>query len=56
MDEGNCCDMRGCIELFERIDPEVRTIYTFAGDEPDTIYKREGKEWHAFMPRVVKMS
>lgn len=30
----NCCDMRGCIDLFKKIDRKVRRIETFAGDEP----------------------
>lgn len=37
---GNCVDMRGCIDVFERIDPKIKTIETFAGDQPDTSYHR----------------
>ncbi len=49
--EGHCCDMEGCIALFERIDPEVKLIETYAGDVPDTLYVRlsTGK-WTAYRP------
>jgi hypothetical protein len=43
------CDMGGCVELFLGIDPKVKTISTFAGDQPDTFYKRKGKEWKAYL-------
>ena len=49
MTPGACCDMSGCIALFERIDPQVRRIETFSGDKPDTAYTYsfdEGK-WSA---------
>lgn len=36
---GHCCDMSGCIELFQRIDEDVQKITTYSGDKPDTIYK-----------------
>lgn len=51
---GNCCDYNGCIAIFEGIDPEVATIMTYAGGEPDTIYRKEGKEWIAFFPAPPK--
>jgi hypothetical protein len=35
-----CCDMSGCIAVFQAIDPEVKEVQTFAGKEPDTRY------WH----------
>jgi hypothetical protein len=57
MTPGACCDMSGCIALFERIDPQVRRIETFSGDKPDTAYTYsfdEGK-WFArrSMPKHV---
>ena len=36
-----CVDMTGTIALFLRIDPEVQTIETFAGDQADTSYHRD---------------
>ena len=42
----NCCDMRACVALFERIDAEVHEILTFAGGDADTGYfKRGGGVW-----------
>jgi hypothetical protein len=32
--------MTGCIELFRGIDPKALRIETFAGNVPDTIYRR----------------
>jgi hypothetical protein len=43
--EGDCCDMRGCIELFEGIDPEVMLIQTYSGGVRDTRYRRTGGGW-----------
>jgi hypothetical protein len=40
MGTGCCCDMTGCIELFRGIDPKALRIETFAGNVPDTIYRR----------------
>jgi hypothetical protein len=41
--------MSGCIEIFESLDPEVRQIETFSGDEPDTMYARDrGGKWRAY--------
>jgi hypothetical protein len=45
--EGCCCDMDGCIELFQKIDKNVRRIDTFSGMESDTIYIRNGTNWFA---------
>ncbi|MBY3564113.1 hypothetical protein [Rhizobium laguerreae] len=50
MAETNACDMRGCIALFTRIDPAVKTIQTFAGEIEDTSYRLVGKEWKANLP------
>jgi hypothetical protein len=47
MDEGDCCDMAGCIALFSRIDPNVQHIQTVAGSKRDTAYQRKGEEWRA---------
>jgi len=44
LDDDNCVDMNGCINLFRRIDRGVKAIYTFAGEEPDTAYYLDG-EW-----------
>jgi hypothetical protein len=53
MAEGNCCDMPGCIEIFEAIDDEVLKIQTFAGSNPDTVYTRKDRgDWKAYMRRV----
>jgi len=41
---GNCVDMTGAIRYFQRIDPHVKQIQTFAGSNPDTIYTRVGDE------------
>jgi hypothetical protein len=44
-----CCDMVGCIRLFERINDEIEKIETFAGEVRDTVYmRRQGGEWRAF--------
>jgi hypothetical protein len=50
MEESNACDMRGCIALFTRIDPAVKSIQTFAGEIEDTGYRLVGKEWKANLP------
>lgn len=40
MPKNECCDMRGCIETFQDIDPNVREIHTFAGGEASVRYAR----------------
>jgi hypothetical protein len=40
MEDGDCCDMSGCIEFFQALDPGVRLIETFSGSERDTAYIR----------------
>ncbi len=45
--EGDNCDMRGCVALFEGIDPNVTAINTYSGDQADMMYHKEGKEWNA---------
>jgi len=44
------CEMSTCISLFERIDPEVKQVVTFAGSAPDTTYRRSAGGWQAFLP------
>lgn len=48
--DGDCCDMTGCVALFEKIDRKVKAINTYSGDQEDTMYRKEGKEWNAFLP------
>lgn len=48
MASGDCCDMQGCVQLFEKIDRNVVRIETWAGRAPDTTYvttyvKRRGR-------------
>jgi hypothetical protein len=50
--DGECCDMSGCVALFERIDPKVTAVETFSGDRADTVYRKAGKEWNAITPSV----
>lgn len=50
MQEFNCCDMTGCIELFYGIDPDVQYISTMAADQPDTGYFRKEGNWEATVP------
>lgn len=45
-----CCDMQGCIDLFEAIDPKVDQIRTFGGDRQDTSYHLVAGIWEARMP------
>jgi hypothetical protein len=45
MEPDCCCDMTACIEYFQNIDPDVRSIRTFAGIKTDTAYHLEGKTW-----------
>jgi hypothetical protein len=47
MPSRNCCDMRACIDLFERVDPKVSLIETFSGGKRDTQYVRRGSHWSA---------
>jgi hypothetical protein len=54
---GNCCDMTGCIALFERIDPDCALIETYEGNErgkgyqADTIYRLTEAGWEALDQR-----
>jgi hypothetical protein len=47
---GNCCDMDGAVALFTAIAPGVHLIRTFAGTEPDTIFRRHRGQWKASLP------
>ena len=47
--DGDCCDMTGCVDLFEAIDPTVTAIDTYSGDEADTVYRKQGTEWRALI-------
>lgn len=50
---GDCCHMPGAIAVARELDPEVRRIVIFSGDEADCRYEREGDEWQAFLTRRV---
>jgi len=51
MDDGDCTDMSGCINVFEGMDPEVRLIRTIeACGRPDTTYRKLAGGRKAFMP------
>jgi hypothetical protein len=53
MPDGSCCDMSGCIVVFEAIDPMVAKIETWAGDRPDMAYvKLPGGGWSSHDRRV----
>ena len=47
--EGDHCHMPGAIAVARELDPEVRHIIAFSGDEPDCRYERDGDEWQAFL-------
>ena len=51
MAESTCVDMSGCLGFFERIDPNVELIETFAGLKSDTIYKRGANGWDVALTR-----
>jgi hypothetical protein len=40
--------MSGVINSFTSIGPNVRSIVTIAGDEPDTVYRLESDRWQAY--------
>jgi hypothetical protein len=46
-----CCDRDGCLELFQAIDPEVRAIQTYSGDQPDMAFRKMGTEWMSVWPK-----
>jgi hypothetical protein len=47
LEDHSCTDMRGCIDLFKKIDPRVTSIQTIAGKRRDTWYVRIADEWQA---------
>jgi len=47
MPSHNCCDMNGCIKLFESIDVKVRKIQTFTNKVPDVCYILTDSGWKA---------
>lgn len=47
LEDGSCTDMRGCIELFKKIDPEVQAIATYAGGKRDTGYLFKDGKWES---------
>ena len=51
--DGDCVDARGAINFAKRVDPKVRQIITFSGDNLDTVYDRKGDDWEAEI--VVEM-
>src|SRR5262245_26247789 len=50
------CDMRGCIALFQRIDPEVQRIEAFAGGVPDIIYHIVDGDWRGDCQRHLLLA
>lgn len=48
IEDGGCCDMQGCIALFEHIDSGVCKIETFSGRNRDTDYHRIDGRWTAY--------
>jgi hypothetical protein len=54
MPRGCNCDMGGCVDLFQRIDPHVKLIETYSGSKPDTVYRREGREWKAYERQMTR--
>lgn len=49
-----CTDMSGTIDLFTKIDPEVRGVYTFStGLRQDTFYTRTKSGWQSSEPEVT---
>lgn len=51
LQDGNCCDMRGAIELAMAVNPKVQRIETFAGGVPDAEYRLGRSGWEAFLPK-----
>ncbi len=51
MESGQCCDLSGCISIFEKIDQNVEIIETFSGDKSDTIFKRVNGDWQSVLTR-----
>lgn len=49
MDAGCCTDMSGTIEFFQKIDPKVKFIVTWAEHVADTTYRKRGAKWTAWL-------
>lgn len=45
--DNQCTDMTTCIELFRRLDPDVREIRVHEGTHNETIYTKIGEQWTA---------
>jgi hypothetical protein len=48
MAEDSCTDMTGAIDMVTAIDPNAKTIITWAGKKRDTVYMKVEGEWKAF--------
>jgi hypothetical protein len=42
---GQCGDMGATMALFQRIDPDVEVIETWAGGRPDAVHRRFAGRW-----------
>ena len=51
--ESECTDMTGAIDYCRAIDPDVRSIQTMSGHDPDTLYQRSDGEWLAISHGAV---
>jgi hypothetical protein len=50
------CDMCGCLRLFESVDPSVKLIEVFCGEDKDTTYVRRPRlGWEAVRADGVAM-
>jgi hypothetical protein len=47
LEYGACTDMRGCINLFKKIDTDVQAIATYAGGRRDTAYLLKDGKWES---------
>ncbi|TXL78259.1 hypothetical protein FHP25_08710 [Vineibacter terrae] len=59
MADDTYCNADGVIDFFVRLDPAVRYIYTFMGDNEDTYYvKLAGSAWASYRPphRLTRLS
>ena len=45
-----CCDMSGCIDFFESIDPHVSQIFPYS-KQNDVFYKKIESEWKSYIPK-----
>lgn len=57
LENSSSTDMRGCINLFKTIDPDVRSILTISGGRRDTAYFLQNQKWEArVMPGLREKS